>query len=114
MKPELRSLCSPDLELGNSPPDASRVHILVQAFVGPNGGPGEESFEFTVVTRLAVADLPVPRWGRSMLLVETFSWADVRTAVEKLLRHCDGETWADVGAKINRYLQWEFDDYQGT
>lgn len=49
-----------------------------------------------------------------MLVVESFSWSDVQAAVEKLLRHCEGHDWADVGTKINRFMQWEFDDYLGT
>ncbi len=84
------------------------------AMIGPVNGPGEELFQFTVITPSAMAKLDCPRWGRSLLVVESFSWPSVQTAVEKLLRHCSGKTWSEVGTKINRYLSWEFDDYQDT
>lgn len=110
MNPELKTLHSPDLEIGVAPLDPSHATVLVQALIGPQGEIGEESFSLTVVTRLAAAELPTPRWGRGLLLVDTFSWPEVRVAIEKILRHCEAETWRDVATKINRYMPWEFED----
>jgi len=111
---ELRRLHSPDLDDGEVPADPSRVCIAMQALIGPRGARGEESFAFTVVTEESLAQLGRPRWGRGLLIVDSFSWEGIKVAVEKLLRHCSGGTWSEVANSINRFLQWEFDEYQGT
>jgi hypothetical protein len=111
LRPELKSLHSPHLPEGQLPDDPSHAEVFIQAFIGPVSGEGEESFGMTVVTPSMLAGFEFPRWGRGLLLVDCFSWPAVQTAVEKLLRHCSGETWLEVGQKINRYLEWEFDDY---
>ncbi len=112
MRPELKSLHSPDLEEGHLPDDPACAEVFVQALIGPASGPGDESFNLTIATPAALADSEGTRWGHGLLIVESFSWEGARGAIEKLLRHCEGETWSDVAGRINRYLDWEFDNYK--
>ena len=64
MRAELRSLHAPEADGGElnafQPDDAEDFGVFVQAFVGPAGESGEESFGFTVCTApwLARQDLP--------------------------------------------------------
>jgi hypothetical protein len=51
------------------------------------------------------------RWGRGLLLIETFSWPAVERMIERLLARASAATWHEVAAKINLELLWEFDNY---
>ena len=112
--PELRSIHSPDLSEDAIPEDPRNCQILIQGLIGPKGELGEESFDFVVVTPTALTQLVGHRWGHGLLLVESFDWGLIRTAVDKILRHCEGETWEEVANKIGRYFSWEFDGYKGA
>lgn len=110
--PQIKSLTSPDLEPGNLPADPSDCCVLVDAHIGPKGEIGEEDFSFVVATPACLARLGLPRWGRGMLIVETFSWPVVEHALARLLAHAHRNTWHDVAQALNHELHWEFDNYQ--
>jgi hypothetical protein len=107
--PEIRHIQSPDLNPPNLPTDPSDCEIAFQAFIGPNGGEGEEAFNFSVVTPARLARDAGPRWGRSTLIIPVFEWTPVVQAVAKLLASCARPTWAEVAIELNKELRWEFD-----
>jgi hypothetical protein len=121
MKPQLRFvLCSDDPEL--SPNDVSRhgpqpwsVHL--QLLVGPEGGPGEESFQLTVCNpaHLSFA-LEQQRGtilsGRHHLIVEQFVWDDIDAFLRETLAAIEGKDWNEVASRVSRLAWWEFEDYE--
>jgi hypothetical protein len=111
MRPELRSIWSPDLPDGELPADPTKAWVAVQAEIGAHGSQGADTFSLVVATPHALTDLGLPRWGHGLLLIESFDWSVVRSALEKVLRHCEAEDWDGIAAKICRNLDWEFDDY---
>ena len=112
VRPKLRRLHSPDLQDPALPPDPRHCIVLVQAMVGPADGPGEESFDFSVVTPSYLQSQLGPRWGRGLLIVESFDWEVVRAAVEERLSSAARDTWDEVGLELNKELCWEFDNYR--
>jgi hypothetical protein len=110
--PELKEMFCADLAKPALPPDPDDCIVSLQASIGPKGERGEELFFFTVATPKALQREELPRWGRGMLLVETFSWAIVERAVERLLSQARRESWADVAAALNRELNWECENYK--
>ena len=77
VRPILRSLHSPEwLDMQNDmPEDVEHFGILVQAFIGPSDGPGEESFDFLVCTLNEVAKALQKDgflFGRHYLIVEYY------------------------------------------
>jgi hypothetical protein len=112
IRPKLRHLHSPDFEAPRLPPDPTNCIVLIQAIVGPDDGPGEESFDFCVVTPSYLQAQHGPRWGRGLLIVESFDWAVVRRIVEERLASVAYNTWEQVGHELNKELLWEFDNYR--
>ena len=117
IRAELRFLDSPRADpIENYKPEGP-FGLFVQAFVGPYGDRGEESFGFTVCT---------PDWfasehlrarkslaiGRHFIFVDEFDY----TALEKFVRDycasCEGDTWQEVAEKVARIGHWEFEDYK--
>jgi hypothetical protein len=80
--------------------------------VGPEDGPGEESFDFEVVTPTYLREQSRPRWGRGLLILDSFDWASVRAFLGERLSTAARETWSEVGQELNKELIWEFDNYR--
>jgi hypothetical protein len=110
--PALRYLLSPDLERPHLPVNPTDCAVFVQAMIGPRDGDGEESFGFMVVTPRHLARESGPVWGRGHLFLAAFSWEAIEVAVNDLIAKAAGQTWAEVGAILNRDLLWEFSDYR--
>lgn len=112
ISPELKELFCAGLEKPALPPYPDDCVVSLQASIGPKGERGEELFFFTVATPKGLLRGELPRWGRGILLVETFSWVVVERAVERLLSQARRESWAEVAAALNQELNWEFENYK--
>ncbi|MCH9648384.1 MAG: immunity 8 family protein [Deltaproteobacteria bacterium] len=116
MRAVLRRLHSPDVDdLETWAPESGACFgVLVQAFVGPQNGKGEESFDFTVCS---------PEWlarrhgrnaavlGRHHLLLFDYDFDEVRRAIESVINSAEGQNWQEIASKIARHGKWEFEDY---
>jgi hypothetical protein len=111
MTPRIFALMSSDLAEGALPPDPSNCSVILTATIGPTDGNGGDNFDFEVVTPPYLQEHPAVRWGRGMLLVETFSWTTVRAMLDRLLAHAVRPTWNEVAAELNKELRWEYDNY---
>ena len=111
--PELKSLFSPDIERPALPPDVENCSVFLQAGIGAKGSEGEEIFSFSVVTpSFLLATEALPRWGRGLLVVDSFSWQTVERSIQRLLAHAHRASWSEVAQVLNNELEWEFDNYQ--
>src|SRR6266540_2414702 len=113
MRAEVKYFDWPDLETGKDP--AARVQSTLLVFAaGPLHEPGEETFQLTVCTPEALAELVARDGiviGRHFLFVETLDPQRVEDFVNDRLRRIDGDTWFDLASKIARIGLWEFEDY---
>lgn len=117
MKPILRSLMSPDLfDMENQAPEiANDFQILVQALIGPENLPGQESFDFLVCTP-SVIHRTVTKLGylipRHYIIIERYDYDAIWSIIKSICDPVFGNTWHDVALKLSRYGMWEFEDYQ--
>lgn len=119
MRAVLRSLTTIEHEPLESvePSDPTDFEIWVRALLAPQDGAGEESFDFRVASPPWLArNLPERgfQWGRHLLIVDRWDPAIVESAVARLLTSAEGQSWADLGAKLASYAYWEFEDYHVT
>lgn len=116
MKALIRDIYSSDVDV-ESYRSADRYDDgqWIRLLIGPDGEPGEESFDVLVCT---------PRWlarrlnqggfqfVRHTLLMEAF---DLSTAID-LLRHevasVTGSTWAELLLDLVQIGRWEFQNYR--
>jgi hypothetical protein len=86
------------------------------ADVGPVGEESADTFDFTVCTPRGLADRLAtddgPFWARGLLIVPRLDWDQVEAALEQCVRSLSGEEWGSVATKLNRFMNWEFEDYQ--
>lgn len=108
IRPELKYLCSPDLERDELPADPDDCAVFCEADIGPVGTDDANIFGFTAVTPQFLAREPDVRTGRGCLVVPRFTWEAVRQEIEKLLAGAARPTWEEVAAELNRTLEWEF------
>jgi len=107
---KLRSLHSPDLDVGSSPSDPNDCRVLIEATIGPADSPGGDIFSFLAVTPAALARLGT-QWGRGSLIVQSFSWSEVERTLGRLIAQSTRPTWHETAAQLNKELLWEFDNY---
>ena len=103
----------PDLAR-HRPLDPGEFGFLLEVFVGPDDGPGEEAFDLVVCTPTWLANEFATDpliWGRSHLLVRSYDWAAIEGFVRNRFESVTGPTWRDVAIQIGRYARWEFEDY---
>jgi hypothetical protein len=102
--PELRNIRSVDLEPPAMPDDPLECEVHFEITVGPKEQPDEESYTFSVVTAAFLARYPGAQWGRGKLIVPSFDWALVITAVAQLLAECTRPTWNESAAVLAQEL----------
>jgi hypothetical protein len=113
---ELRRLHSPDvLDLPTWVPEGEEFAILLQIMAGPQGSPGEESFDITLCTptwvkRQAEEEMIVS--GRFLLIIAHYDYGLVYRYIATYLSKCSGDEWPEVAEKIARLGHWEFEDYR--
>ena len=116
MRATVRSLHSPDVDLDHFvPDDPEDVGVLIQVFVGPADGPGEESFDVVVCTPTWLTGWVRshgPTIGRHHLVVEWYDFPQVRTFLTAAVEDEHGDTWVELAARIGRIGKWEFEDYR--
>jgi hypothetical protein len=106
----------PDLDRIDSHRSVEGSALLVFA-AGPLGSEGAETFQATVCTPGALADL-VERdgvlAGRHFNFVESLNTDRVEDFIRDRLRRLDGDTWQHLAEKIGRLGFWEFEDYPSS
>ena len=111
MRASLRRLHSPDLHDLQDLSDADNGReLLVQAFIGPEGGAGEESFGFLLTYEGDVAETSW-RWSVGRLALSRMRYALLEAAVRDICNQIAADTWHDVARALARTLHWEFAGY---
>jgi hypothetical protein len=112
IQPEMKSVLCHNLEYGMEPPDSEDCSLFIEVQIGPKGQKGADIFSFEAVTPKSLIGKTERRWGRGLLILDTFSWSGVEKALEKLLMHCARQTWEETAKEIAKELDWEFDNYK--
>jgi hypothetical protein len=87
----------------------------IRVLAGPEGGPGEESFDLLVCTPTWLANEVsnhVAIVGRHHLIVEKWDAARVREIVTDLFTREQGKDWDELALRLGRLGYWEFEDYK--
>ena len=114
---ELRSLGSPDVEFHAWEPSTNaEVFFLVEMEIGEAGVDGTDLFQVVVATPEALrakskAEAITIR-ERSTLVVSNYDWHEIKKSLESIVRKCESENWAVSTLKLQRYFNWEYEDYK--
>lgn len=118
MRADLRGFYSSDVDDLEAwrPDDPGCFEPAVRAFVGPEGGGGEEMFDFRVCTAAWLEKNPPPKgfeFLRSTLLLTRWDYLTLERALSDLCLHTSGDNWSEVVTRLSRFGGWEFEDYRG-
>ena len=117
MKPSIRHFNSPDIPNFEdyAPSDPSEFYFLLQIIIGPDNGPGEESFDVVVCSPKSFAKQHEPRiveMGRHYLFMNEYNRDALVAFIRNYCDQCEGVDWEEVATKCGRLGKWEFEDYQ--
>jgi hypothetical protein len=97
------------------PKDPADDGVWMRLMVGPEDGPGEESFDLLVCTPVWLQRLAAeqgPQIGRHRLIVAEFDLAVAELFLTKQIERIDEPTWGELAAKVARLGYWEFEDHR--
>ena len=96
------------------PEDLTNCAVSFDINVGPINTDRSDIFYFTVMTPAYLKnalDKEKLIFGKSLILVNAFSWEEVQNRLDKLVKSLSDEN-EDALLKLSRYGQWEFEDYR--
>lgn len=119
VRPELRRLVA--IELGvplkeYDPANPDCVGLMVDAYIGSEGIPGEDIFEFLVRTpRYLLTEVTQkgPIFGRNLVLLPRYTYELLWKCISELCLQIEGPDWETVALRLGRYGLWEYDDDAG-
>jgi hypothetical protein len=89
--------------------DPANCSVRVSVDIGVDGQEWANYFHVQVVTLEFLTSVPAPMWGKSLLIVQIFSWNDVEEAIEEFLAEISTESWEDAVKILTRYMDWEYE-----
>lgn len=119
IRASVRSFHSPDIDDLDAyvPVDSENFSFLLQIFIGPRGGEGEESFDTVVCTPRALEERCEAEgvvFGRHLTIVKRYDFSRLRRAIEDYVEKCEAASWSELAVKLGRIGKWEFEDYDGS
>ena len=115
MRAELKRLdLEPDPSSVSSDPAVFAVTALM--LVGPEDGPGEETYELTVCTPEWLAKAARRARGiyeprhHVVVNLETFERESLQAWLAYRVQGCEADTWSEVAERVSRFAYWEFEE----
>ena len=117
MKARVVAIFSPDVDVASHPPsDPADDGLALTMYVGPEDGPGHESFDLVVCTprwlERVVRDQDGPLVGRHYLIVEAMDLERVLAFLREQVETAQAPTWSELASIVGRLGRWEFEDYR--
>lgn len=117
-RPKLKWVRSPIVdEIGRWTPDHDGdVYLFAELDIGPEDDDTSDIFRVLICTPEGLRS----NWGsssvviadRALLVVEKFSWPDVKAHLESIVAKCVGYSWEECTQKLQRHFVWEYEDYK--
>lgn len=98
--------------------DPAEFSFLARLIIGPPDAPGEESFDVTVCTPewLAAASRRVggiyDARHHVVVNLDDFNQRALRDWLASRVHEAEAASWPEVGRRLGRLGQWEFEDYR--
>ncbi|WZO43478.1 immunity 8 family protein [Microbacterium sp. LWO13-1.2] len=89
----------------------------IRLLIGPDIGPGEESFDILVCTPRWLArrvEESGPILGRHMLVMSSLNLSEAVRVLRTAAESVSGEMWRDVVFELAQIGFWEFQDYRAN
>jgi hypothetical protein len=101
------------------PADPSSFRLSITADIGPADAAGADNFSFVACTPRWLAaqgweDEETHLWGRHFLFLREWSYEKLVSVVNDLIAEAEGPDWQAVAARLGRYMQWEYEDYDDS
>jgi len=109
MQPHIASLGDYGGFIERSTFDPKNCSVWITVEIGLGEGNGADQFNVQVVTPEYLRLCKKPMWGKSILIVESFTWEEVEESIRELLSGISADNWDDATKILTRYMNWEFD-----
>jgi dihydroneopterin aldolase len=85
------------------------VNIFIDVYIGYVGlnQKSGEYFTINIVTKNNVDSADVKH-----IVVDAYEWELVKKMIEEIIKNESGNNWHELANKINKFFNWEFDNYK--
>ena len=111
INPKIVSFHSPDVDLYRGPPNPEEIYVLVEMDIGDEHG---SDIYFAIIANIIA--LRRHTGGtflnhRNVYLVDRWDWPRIADALTEIVEQCSGRDQLEVQLKLNRFFEWEYEDY---
>ena len=111
---EIKQIHSPDATVGDSSLNGKEdVFILIEVVLAEEGKTSRDIFWFVAATpegiRSHAKNHPILK--RATIVFSEFSWDVLYKTIDEIVIDCASIDWSKTVAKLQRYFQWEYEDY---
>lgn len=96
------------------PEDEENFGFWARIVVGEIKLGGEESFDIMICTPLWLTKNFAKEdviFGKNYLIVFEYNYNRIFNKIKNYVENISGDSWEEIGNKINRIGKWEFEDY---
>lgn len=83
--------------------------VRVSVDIGVHDEDWVNYFYIQVVTPEYLSSCGKSMWGRSLLVIQIFTWDEVERMIEEFVTGISTESWDDAVKILTRYLDWEYE-----
>ena len=117
MKLEIKEISSSEIELSSWTAEASvDVFFTADIEIGEAGDERRDLFYVTVATpealRARASDGAQVISERALIVVSEYTLKGLIEAISTIVSRCERSTWSDSVTALQRYFQYEYEDYQ--
>ena len=117
MKPEIKSLHSPDVFdlAAYQPNEKNNFGFLLEVEIGILGQEGADLFFFMICTSEWFTNFNKNKnvvFGSHYIFMFEYDYTILRNVLLAYIDNIEQDTWTEIAAKLNRIGKWEFEDYK--
>jgi hypothetical protein len=90
------------------PDHTEDVYLGLELSIGLAGREGADLFQLVITTPRAIQGRP-ERKRCKLLVVEQYSWPEVKATLEQWGRECDRPTWEEIVDCLRHRFDWEYE-----
>lgn len=94
--------------------DPKNCSVRISVDIESDENNGSAFYYLQVVTTDYLFSSQKSIWGKSVLVVQLFSWDEIEREIGRLISEISSDTWENSVKILSRYMDWEYEGMKGA